>query len=211
MQHLDPVSPEVSAQIDAYLQALKSSSSRDRTIYISGPMTTGRKYLDFVSAFPHADVTNDIKAACLRENILTLETHAFYQRQLNTGVTVINPGMTCIKGFTTNDYMTLWLSVLRECASTVIAIPDWEYSVGASIEVGVALNTRAINVIKPFTGKELTPPEARTQIFSAMEKYRHSSNPVIKKWFSDMTEVLRLRHHAILPFEWREDVLTKQS
>lgn len=202
-----PVSDDVAKQIDLFIKTLECSSTKNRRTYLSGPMTTGRRYLELITTTQ--TTPSLIKDICMRENLRLLDTHAQYQRQLNKDETIINPGRLHLPNFSTNEYMHLWLRIITNHVHTVVALPDWEYSVGASIEVGVALDKGIC--VYDTEGHAITTSRAREMILAAMTKYTgdRATSSFVDEWFNAMTTVLSERYHTTIPYEWKTDVLAK--
>lgn len=115
-----PVSDDVAKQIDLFIKTLECSSTKNRRTYLSGPMTTGRRYLELITTTQ--TTPSLIKDICMRENLRLLDTHAQYQRQLNKDETIINPGRLHLPNFSTNEYMHLWLRIITNHVHTVVAL-----------------------------------------------------------------------------------------
>ena len=108
--------------------------SKDLRLYLSGPITGVRNYLD---------IFNKAAAALASD-----------------GYRVVNPANLCTvldRTATWDDYMNIDMELLHMC-DVLVQLPGWENSRGANRELGFALGTDKIIVsLEQLLTKEVTP------------------------------------------------------
>jgi len=105
-------------------------ASERNCIYLSTPMTSGRRYLG---------QTADRSAELFALNCQHARQVAQSLRMSNESVVVIDPTwLEQVPGWNQSDYHSLWSQVIERYARRIIFINDWQYSVGCSIEFAVA-------------------------------------------------------------------------
>lgn len=150
----------------AILQAWCCALGPKKIVYLSGPITTGRAFVDSICLGNSID--DDF---LLRQNSEKLIATANELRsQLKEPV--LEPASLHILGWSQTDYLNLWVECIRRHAHTVMFMPDWEYSVGCITEFSFARSI-GIRTLK-IDGSEMTDFEA----FSLMENARLRLEPL---------------------------------
>jgi hypothetical protein len=136
----------------ALTQLWTSSFADDRVTYLSGPITTGRRYVEEVSSGTEATAATAFEANCsdLRRTAARLRRD---RRE-----TVVEPASLSVPGWAQADYIRLWEHFIERHASVVVFMPDWQYSAGCAVEFahakkhGVATETTSGEVLPTATG-----------------------------------------------------------
>lgn len=115
---------------EAIIQAWDCALAGTRVTYLSGPITTGRRYIDTVRNKGRSAKT---KNAVLHENLAALVATAKRLRSERREV-VVEPASLNLPEWSQGDYHRLWEGLIERHARLLIFMPDWEYSVGCAIE-----------------------------------------------------------------------------
>jgi hypothetical protein len=144
-------SPERQLEIESALQAFAAAGAERGLIYLSTPITTGRRELELMSTLGagsreelrrcHADrwlsqVVQPNERDCLLQAELVTQTVAL-------GRLVVNPARMKRPAWDQEDYDRLWAGLISEFPVTVLPLDGWEYSRGARLEVALALRLGA--------------------------------------------------------------------
>lgn len=157
-----------SAQREAtlLLAALSSCTDRHSATYVAGPITSGRRFLDWYQA-QGASLTHDRQAyreahlsAVIRPNILYGASVAATLRQRKERV-VIEPFSLTVADWTQADYLHFWSEVIEQLVAEVYLLDGWSASVGSSYECLTALS---IGMPVYCGGHCITPRDAMVQI-----------------------------------------------
>ncbi|MDX1068971.1 uncharacterized protein DUF4406 [Sinorhizobium medicae] len=116
----------------AILQAWECAFGEKKIIYLSGPITTGRRMVDNIRI---GGVSGD--DAIIAENTAYLVGVANRLRN-KSGDVVVEPASLKIAGWTQHDYLVLWEALIARHARLVVFVPDWEYSIGCVTEYAMA-------------------------------------------------------------------------
>ena len=137
--HGPKISPDVEAQHQLLLQAWECAFSGIKVTYVSGPITTGPRFLRwFATVGRHLPQGGAEYAASLREGVVThnerdiLEVADRLRRQ--TRMQVIEPASLFVNGWKQADYHVLWQKVIQRFAERVVVLSGWNYSLGCVIE-----------------------------------------------------------------------------
>jgi hypothetical protein len=130
--------------IELILTGVKIAVNGRNVVYISLPITTGKRFWDW-----HADLEAILEisdCAYLREH----QKHVVAPNRQNVqrimkviekkvGRDIISPTLLeDLPGWTQDDYRTLWARVLKECVNMVVFAEGWEYSNGCAYEFLIA-------------------------------------------------------------------------
>lgn len=113
-------------------------------VYVSGPITTGRRFIDWYILKGHA-LENDINVyqSVKYEDVLSKNESdiigvANKLRKIST-TPVIEPASLHITTWDQQDYHRFWTETLRRFVSRVVILDGWQYSIGCVIEFHYAV------------------------------------------------------------------------
>lgn len=144
-----PPAPANQHDIEIMLEMMTSVTDRRNAAYLSTPLTTGKRFVDWRKQKEKAVSPShpDYRQALAREVIEPNRRHA---RQI---VAALRGTLACVlidptsvgdlKDWGQGDYLTLWTGVIERYADTVIFADDWEYSNGCAYEFLAALRSGA--------------------------------------------------------------------
>lgn len=97
-----------------------------KTIYLSGPITTGLRFVESV-------VSGTPESTALKHNLEALSCTAALLRQSTTSL-VLDPSPMTVGHWSQEQYMKLWKALIERRASEVRFMQGWEYSLGCALE-----------------------------------------------------------------------------
>jgi hypothetical protein len=115
---------------EAVLQAWECAFLGTSITYLSGPITTGKRYVELVQAGP---VPPSVRKQLIQENCDELKAKALVLRR-TLGHTVLEPASLTVREWSQTDYLALWERLIEKHVSLVLFMPGWEYSVGCATE-----------------------------------------------------------------------------
>jgi hypothetical protein len=135
------------AAIDMMLEVYKSVFDDTDVFYCSAPITSGKRYIDWLErigkCFVNIDGAHkDYHESHLREVIEPNRMHAhqiIQELRKQTGKVVVNPtALPSFPGWTQRDWHSFWGNVIDRYVTTAFFINDWQYSNGCVYEFWVA-------------------------------------------------------------------------
>lgn len=111
---------------ETIFQAWKCVVGNGSVIYLSGPITTGRKYVEAI--------TNGLPLDGVLTANLELLASAAAELRMTTGRLVIDPSPLVVAHWSQDQYMRLWRGLIQQHAFEVRFMPDWQYSLGCTME-----------------------------------------------------------------------------
>lgn len=108
-------------------QAWRCVLGDSRVTYLSGPITTGRRWIDAVAT------GNVIRAEIVDQNSRALIDVAARLRA-ESPRPVIEPASLSVRGWSQDDYLALWTELIERHAGEVRFLDDWAYSNGCAHE-----------------------------------------------------------------------------
>jgi hypothetical protein len=131
---------------DVWLATYAARSEGKKVVYLSTPITTGPRYLDWHRAAKNQAVRPSsadefaMRSSIMADNmqkVLPLKNslHQFFPDALIVDPTEINQ-----KEWTQSDYHRFWAEVIRRWADIIVFADGWEYSSGCSFEYAIAMN-----------------------------------------------------------------------
>jgi hypothetical protein len=137
--------------VQIILEFLASVAGEQETVYMSAPITSGKRLLEFKqngsNSFTKSNYCEESSIQIISHNRLHAKTVAQKIRtKLDT--IIIDPTLVGdIDEWTQDDYRFLWGKVIEKYAKTVIYIDDWNYSNGCAYEFLVAkqLNVKTLD------------------------------------------------------------------
>jgi hypothetical protein len=120
---------------------------REKVAYVSTPITTGRRYYDWLKSsglVPNAGA--DFRAAHAREVIAINQASAhalvlYVRGQL--GKIVVDPTALDVPVWAQDEYNAFWTRLITDYVGTVVFNDGWEYSTGCTLEYAAALEASA--------------------------------------------------------------------
>jgi hypothetical protein len=133
-----PPVTERPSEVEAFVAGLSSVLDRGTAIYVSSPLTSGRRAAEW-----HLQNGRDENPEGFRRHVFALnraDAACFAQElRARTHREVIDPGaVDDLEGWTQNDYRVCWGRVIQEYAKTVVFRDGWQYSNGCAYEFAVA-------------------------------------------------------------------------
>jgi hypothetical protein len=118
---------------------------RDNVAYVSTPITTGKRYYDWLQAYS-PDAASDFDRDHAREVIAVNQESAralveLSRRHLDK--VVIDPTPLEAPHWTQLQFHAFWTRLITDYAGTVVFNDGWEYSTGCCYEFAAAVNARA--------------------------------------------------------------------
>lgn len=149
----------LSATHEAILDAWRCAIGSDRVIYLSGPISTGRRFVDAVSLGSARAL-----AGVVRDNSRDLLLVAERLRKERQAI-VIEPSSLEVTDWSQGDYHALWERFIRSHVRTVAFMPGWEYSIGCIAEYRRAI--RSGIATESVSGSPLSPGDALAALKAA--------------------------------------------
>jgi hypothetical protein len=112
-----------------------------KAVYLSAPLTTGRRFGANGSIEPglaDGEPSRSANDELIAQNRERARTAAKRLRE-ELATTVIDPtALQDVDGWTQQDYHVFWEQVIKKYAQTIVFLDDWEYSNGCAYEFLVA-------------------------------------------------------------------------
>lgn len=174
-----PTDPQVDAAIDSFLQGIKCVGGTRGIVYVTVPITSGFRAFELMhslncSSQELRETHKDRHAEeVVQPNLLSAGSWAQLARNAFPDRVVLDPSQFFRKGWGQPEYYRLWQHVIEAYADTVIATPNWPYSLGSRAEVEMAINAQ-LRVVD-LTGDEFTLEEL-------LAADAHARNYLRKEW-----------------------------
>ena len=181
MLDLSSLKPDNSiiTQQSQMLKAMACTLEREGCVYLSGPITTGKRFLDWhiqigrgIFAYP------DKYKATLRSDVIEKNETAIFSLAKkirdNNKFSVIEPGSLVMKNWTQQDYITFWVRVLEEFATSVYMLDGWQFSAGCTTEFRFAISRNILTFSE--CGVPISPEIGEGMIGLAVEEIRKISD-----------------------------------
>ena len=153
MKERFPPQPKRVKDIELILTGVKIAVNGRNLVYISLPITTGKRFWDWHADFGANRAISD--CAYLREHKkhVVAPNRESVRRimkvlEKKVGRDIISPTLLeDLPGWTQDDYRTLWARVLKECVNMVVFAEGWEYSNGCAYEflISTQVGIRRVN------------------------------------------------------------------
>jgi len=174
-------------ELETALQCFDAAGAERGLFYISVPITTGRREFELMRDlsvdratlrrdFPDKWREHVVKA---NERDALLWTAAFSEG-VGLGHLVVNPGRLQRAEWSQAQYDDLWTSLLRRFPVQVVATPEWAFSRGARVEIGLALGLG--RPVIALDGRTLTPLDLAEQ--------RDAADARLRSWGFDPAKAL---------------------
>jgi hypothetical protein len=136
-------------EIEMAFSAMDCVLNREKAIYASAELTTGRRLYNALREF-HVKSSTDLKQLKGKEwytaniwdaNVKSAQDFAAGVREKLGGKTsVITPAPFSAPGWTQPEYLAFWEQLLRTRISSSWFKSDWQYSNGCTFEFAVSIN-----------------------------------------------------------------------
>lgn len=162
---------------DHLMQAFESAGAAEGVTYLSVPLTSGIRLIQFLDYLAASDEELDaIDPARVQKEVLELNVRdarraAQILRSLRRIGIVVDPSCMLVEGWSQFDYNSFWFEMISTFPTTVALQPGWEYSAGSRSEVGLAIS-RKLSFID-LQGEEMSVHEVETIADSAVERIAH--------------------------------------
>jgi hypothetical protein len=133
-------------EVDMAFSALDCILNREKGIYASAELTTGRRFYGALREF-HVKTADELKQLKGKEwytaniwdaNVKSARDFAVHVREKIGGKTlVITPAPFSAPGWTQPEYLAFWEQLLRTRISSTWFKSDWQYSNGCTFEFAV--------------------------------------------------------------------------
>jgi hypothetical protein len=140
---------------EAVLQAWECAFLGTSITYLSGPITTGKRFFELVQS---GEMTPSVRKRLIKENCDDLKAKAL-QLRVGRGQTVLEPASLTISDWAQNDYLVLWERLIEKHVNVVLFMPGWEFSVGCVTEfvkaITVGIRTETVTGVPLSLGSGL--------------------------------------------------------
>jgi hypothetical protein len=133
-------------EVDMAFSALDCILNREKAIYASAELTTGRRFYDALREF-HVKTADELKQLKGKEwytanvwdaNVKSAQDFAAHVQERIGGKTlVISPAPFSAPGWTQPEYLAFWEQLLRTRINSTWFKSDWQYSNGCTFEFAV--------------------------------------------------------------------------
>ena len=136
-------------QAEHLMQALEAAGADHNVIYVSVPITSGRREValfDEIGVRDTDHVRREHNERWLAEVVGANEDEAradaarVRQSPWAVGSIVVDPSRMKVEGWAQDDYNGFWVELMRRHVRRVVATPGWAFSRGARTEVALALS-----------------------------------------------------------------------
>lgn len=132
---------------DLYVEQAKKQLDGRPMVYVSTPITGGRKKFDLFDNLGVKDKAEFDKSAKDRfvKDVIVANTNRAFRiseslRQENSNALVMDPSEITIPEWSQSHYAAHWDAVVKELASKVVLAPGWDFSSGCILEIKRALD-----------------------------------------------------------------------
>jgi hypothetical protein len=128
-----------SQPLPAIRQIWRSAFGSTRVAYLSGPITTGRRFIDWWRGGGHAlapdseDYRSALRAQVIQPNEAAIKLAAELLRARHPEP-VVEPATLFVSHWSQQDYLTLWEQFITDHASRILLMDGWEFSAGCASE-----------------------------------------------------------------------------
>ncbi|MER9851851.1 hypothetical protein NKJ55_32035 [Mesorhizobium sp. M0106] len=118
-------------------QAWQCVLAESSAVYLSGPITTGPRFLEWFvksKSLEGADFQKELKAFVVEPNSRDIKDTATQLRaELNEPI--LEPASLYIPGWNQRQYLDLWSTVIDRFVKRLVVMSGWQYSVGCATEL----------------------------------------------------------------------------
>lgn len=166
------MSSEETPTHDVILQSWRSAFGQTKVTYLSGPITTGPRYIEwYISTNCGAkhDSPSEVDAVIRPNSEEIIATAESLRKYWPTPI--VEPASFSIRGWKQEEYLALWSQFIASHTDTIVFLPSWQSSVGCITEFA-----RAIEHGK----RTVTLDGSPLSIETALQRSKHNLS-VIKK------------------------------
>jgi len=120
---------DVSTVREAIIQAWDCAFSGSQVVYLSGPITSGPKYVDALKKRATRSQLEQVK----RQNCEEILAEARRLRAQRHEI-VIEPASLQLPEWSQSDYHALWEGLIERHIRLIVLMPGWQYSIGCAVE-----------------------------------------------------------------------------
>ncbi|MEY9885572.1 hypothetical protein [Bradyrhizobium sp. USDA 329] len=125
------------------MQAWECAFAGTSIVYLSGPITTGPRFVRWYSEVGKSLADRSEYAKALREHVIEPNNKdlqaAATRLRLRLREPVLEPASLNIAEWSQVDYLTLWDRVIERFAGRVVLLPGWNFSAGCAAELSRAI------------------------------------------------------------------------
>lgn len=182
---------------DHLLQAFAAAGAEGRLVYVSVPITSGRRELSLMKELGcstsdqlrllHRDrwraevlLPNEAEAAAIADQVRAASP---------SSAVVVDPSKMYVSGWEQDDYNGFWVRLVQRFAQRLIATPDWVFSKGARQEVSYAVSKEI----------EVADISYRPLLRDELLEADHSARASLRQW--GLSESVVQRYLPPLEFE----------
>lgn len=138
--------PGLSEVYETFLEALRCVGGNLGVVYVTVPITSGRRYFRLQQRLREGQITEDDFGSLQLDEVVIpncsdAESWAEQARNSFRGRVVLDPSRLHRDGWSQNDYNALWSRVIDGFVDTLVATPNWAFSRGAHLEIQTGLTT----------------------------------------------------------------------
>jgi hypothetical protein len=173
--------PRVEHDHELLLQAWECAFAGARVIYLSGPITTGPRFVNWYRSVGKALERDDaqysvsLREAVMRPNEADIRLTA-QKLRVSLPFPIIEPASLSVHHWCQSDYHALWVRVIERFADRVVFMPGWQYSAGCAAEFEKTLE-RGIRA-ETLEGVEITRDLAIALLLEAAKKIEGAGAPI---------------------------------
>lgn len=145
------------------IEAWDCAFGDNRVVYLSGPITTGRRFVERVRA---GLTEKAAKAELIGPNCAALKDAAAGLRR-HRYLTVVEPASLNVRHWSQDEYLELWKCFIAKHVNRVIFVLDWQYSIGCATEFEKAIEHDLIT--ESISGSTITREDGIALLTSARD------------------------------------------
>lgn len=194
----EPTNVSYTDQRKLILSMIKSIFGNERVIYLSGPITGGKRFVDWQNAVGSKIADDDGRRSLCQTQVIDFNIQAL-QKQADglrsQNIKLIEPGSleTPPLIWPQKEFYALWREVIRDHVKAVRFVDGWEYSAGCAYEYLCAIECDAPKIeTQKSDGNLLLSHEALELIKAAFESLLDSDGKL-----KELKAKLEAMHAAI--------------
>lgn len=170
-------------EVESVAYLLKSITGGWNTIYVSVPITTGPRFLDwFCHTGTFFDSTSDeYRKKHLQDVVLPncddARKRITQLRRSNKNSIIIDPTYFSRYGWTQEEYHYFWGKIIECCVNKVIFLDGWQYSAGCSYEFLTAVRNGIVTINE--SGSPLSRESGSDLVMKAIRELKQMALPTV--------------------------------
>lgn len=180
------------------LQAWECAFAGTSIVYLSGPITTGPRFVSWFRTTGKLLVNDQpLYSKALREQVIEpnnrdLQAAAAHLR-LQIREPVLEPASLNVAEWSQRDYLALWDQVIERFAGRVVLLPGWNFSAGCAVEFHRAIKKGL--PVETFDGSPVTVAQAVELLRDAARQVAQEETPIpnLQLVAEQLTEDLQLK------------------